>query len=142
MIAGQVADIAFESKEKDEAALQYIHERKTAALITASVLSGAVLLGANEKEICALREYGECIGLVFQIVDDILDVVGDEAKMGKTLGKDSSADKQTFALLYGVEESRRIAQAKTQQAIEALSIFGGKEDELAELAAYLLHREK
>lgn len=142
MIAGQVADIEYEGKEKNEKVLQYIHKRKTAAMITASVMAGAALQGAGEKEKAALLEYGECIGLVFQIVDDILDVVGDEAKMGKTLGKDQNSNKQTFVSLYGLAESRRIAKKKTQQASNALSIFGDKASELKDLATFLLDRDR
>lgn len=142
MIAGQVADIDYEGKAKNEKVLEYIHKRKTAAMITASVMSGAALLGADNKEKAALREYGECIGLVFQIVDDILDVVGDETKMGKTLGKDQVSNKQTFVSLYGLAQSRRLAKEKTQQAINALSIFADKSSELKDLAAYLLGRDR
>ena len=142
MVAGQAADIEYEGKDKDKKVLEYIHKRKTAAMITASVMSGAVLLGANDNEKNALREYGECIGLVFQIVDDILDVVGDETKMGKTLGKDGDTNKQTFVSLYGIEESRRLASEKTQQAINALSVFGSKSIDLVDLAEFLLNREK
>lgn len=142
MVAGQVADIEYEGKEKNEKVLEYIHKRKTAAMITASVMSGAALLGADNEEKAALQEYGECIGLVFQIVDDILDVVGDETKMGKTLGKDSEADKQTFVSLYGQAESRRLAKKTTRQAINALSIFGDKASELKDLASFLLGRDR
>jgi geranylgeranyl diphosphate synthase, type II len=142
MIAGQVADIAFEGKEKDYVVLEYIHKRKTAAMIRASVLSGAVLFGASALQIDSLSEYGECIGLVFQIVDDILDVQGDQLKVGKTLHKDSEADKQTYVSQHGIEESKRLAADKTQQAIAALSVFGSKAGELSALAQVLLSREK
>ena len=142
MIAGQVKDLAFEGKEINSLVLEDIHKRKTAAMITASVLSGATILGAKEDEISALAQYGECIGMVFQIVDDILDVQGDQSKVGKTLGKDIEAGKQTFVSLHGIEESRRMARAKTQQAIATLSVFGSKADKLCALAQFLLTREK
>ncbi len=142
MIAGQVADIAYEGKAKSKTLLQQIHEQKTAAMISASVLSGAAIHNAKEDEMSALNEFGECVGLVFQIVDDILDVEGDQIKVGKTLGKDSLSDKQTFVSLYGIDESKRYARAKTQQAIDALSVFGNKANKLCALAQFMLNREK
>lgn len=142
MIQGQTADIEFEGKDKDEEVLSYIHERKTAALITASVLSGAVIMGADEKEINALKEYGHCIGLVFQIVDDILDVEGDEKKLGKTLGKDEASGKQTFAGIYGLDRSKQIASEMTDKAKRSIKLFSNKAEELSVLAEFLLHREK
>ncbi len=142
MVQGQALDMDFEQKEKDEQALFYIHKRKTAALIEASVLSGAALQGANKEDIVALKIYGQSIGLVFQIVDDILDRVGDSKKVGKTLGKDSGADKQTFLSVYGLEESKKIAKNKTEEATAALSRFGQKADNLRELALYLLKRDR
>ena len=142
MIAGQVADMQSEGKEPDEDILRNIHERKTAAMVKASVLSGAVLLGANDDDIAALETYGQNIGLVFQIVDDVLDEVGDADRMGKTLGKDSGAGKQTFARLYGIEASRCIAEEKTDEAILALTRFGSKAQNLADLAKLLRDRDR
>lgn len=142
MIQGQAADIEFEGKDKDEQVLSYIHERKTAAMITASVLSGAVIMGASDEEISALKEYGHSIGLVFQIVDDILDVEGDQDKLGKTLGKDEASGKQTFASIYGLDKSKQIAQEMTIKAKKALSVFSDTAEELILLADFLLLREK
>lgn len=142
MVGGQVADMMFEGKDKDEEVLRYIHSRKTAALIKASIMSGAILIGVSEDDIGALAEYGDCIGIVFQIVDDILDVTGDPEKVGKTLGKDSQTDKQTFAGLYGVERSRQIAAEKTQQAIDALTRFEDRAADLAALAVMLRDRDR
>lgn len=142
MIAGQIADIEFEGTEQGKDVLEYIHDRKTAAMITASVTSGAALMGASKTEIDALKKYGQCIGLVFQIIDDILDETGDKDKLGKTPGKDKDADKQTFLRLYGMEESKRIAKQKTDEAIEALSCFGERAESLKELAIYLLKRDR
>ena len=141
MIAGQVGDIAFEGREPDAQVLAYIHSRKTAALIKAPILAAAALYGATREERAALNTYGECLGLVFQIVDDILDETGDSEKMGKTLGKDEDAGKQTFTRVYGIDESRRIAREKTDEAISALNIFCGRADKLAALAEYLLDRD-
>ena len=142
MIAGQVGDIAFEGREPNAEVLEYIHKRKTAALIKAPVLSPAILYDVSDKESSALDRYGECIGLVFQIIDDILDEMGDPNKVGKTLGKDKQAGKQTFTHIYGIEESRRIAKEKTEQAAAALHIFGSRADRLIQLAEYMLTRDK
>ena len=142
MILGQAADLEFEAKDKDEEVLEYIHKRKTAAMITASVLSGAVLMGAGEEETDALKEYADRIGLVFQIIDDVLDVVGDKEKLGKTPGKDTASGKQSFAGIYGIAKSRAIANENTEKAIESLGIFGHGASELKDIALVLLHREK
>jgi len=142
MIAGQVGDIEFECKDKDEATLYYIHERKTAAMIRGAVLSGAALMGAGEGDIQALHAYGDSIGLVFQIIDDILDVTSDAAALGKTPGKDAEAGKQTFATVYGIEKAREIATQQTQAAVDALGRFGSRADALRGMAQYLLDRDR
>jgi len=142
MIEGQACDIAFEGQDKDEEVLRHIHERKTGAMIRASVLSAAALFRASEAETAALSAYGEKLGLVFQIVDDILDEVGDEKTLGKSVGKDADAGKQTFARIYGIEASRRIARDLTREAQDALRIFGTRASGLASLAQYLLTRDR
>ncbi|MGI5849724.1 MAG: polyprenyl synthetase family protein [Christensenellales bacterium] len=141
MIAGQVGDIAFEGKDQNQQVLEYIHERKTAVMIKASVMSGAALFNASELEMAALETYGGCIGLVFQIIDDILDQIGDPQKIGKTPGKDIGANKQTFVRVYGIDRSKQIARQKTDMAIQALACFGDKAQSLRALAEYLLNRE-
>jgi geranylgeranyl diphosphate synthase type II len=141
MIAGQAADMGFEGSEQDKEVLEYIHERKTAALIKASVTSGAVLMGADSEDIAVLETYGGCIGFVFQIVDDILDEVGIAEKLGKTPGKDAVSDKQTFARLYGIEGSKKIARKKTDEAVKSLWRFGPKANDLKAVAEYLLSRK-
>lgn len=142
MIAGQAADMAFEGKDLDIDALHYIHERKTAGLIRASVVSGAALMGASDEESNALRTYGSSIGFVFQIIDDILDVMGEAQKLGKTIGKDEQAGKLTFVRAMGIEASRQVAKDKTQQAKLALNCFGQRAQPLCELADRLLARDK
>lgn len=142
MIAGQTADLEFEGKDVDADVLHHIHERKTAAMIKASVTAGAALMGADEDDIKALGTYGDHIGLVFQIVDDILDEVGDEKKLGKSIGKDKDADKLTFARAYGIQASRGIAAEKTEQAIAVLERFGQRAGELKALAQFLLERDR
>jgi len=142
MIACQAADLQFEGKDIDAQVLHYIHERKTAAMIKASVTAGAVLFHASEDDIDAIGLYGDHLGLVFQIVDDILDEVGDENKLGKSVGKDKDAKKITFARVYGIDESRRIAKEKTDEAISALARFGARADRLKALATFMLNRDR
>ena len=142
MIAGQAADLEWEGKRKNEEILKFIHENKTAEMITASVLSGALINGADEEALAALEQYGSNVGLVFQMVDDILDVSGSLEAVGKTLGKDENAGKQTFVSVYGIEESKRMAEEKTKEAVDALRIFKEKADELTALAYFLLRRDK
>jgi geranylgeranyl diphosphate synthase type II len=142
MIAGQAADLEFEGKDVDALVLHYIHERKTAAMIKASVTAGAALLRANEDDISALSTYGENLGLVFQIVDDILDEEGDARKLGKSIGKDKDAEKMTFARVYGINASRCIAKEKTDEAVSALECFGERADGLKALAAFMLERDR
>lgn len=142
MIAGQAADLLYEGKEPDFEALNYIHLNKTAALIRASVTSGAVLAGANQNELEALDVYGKSIGLTFQIVDDMLDVYGNERELGKSTGKDDLKGKLTYVRALGFKASRDIAQQKTKQAKEAVSCFGKRADALIGIANGLLNRQK
>jgi geranylgeranyl diphosphate synthase type II len=141
MIAGQVADIEFEGTQQDKDVLEYIHERKTAAMIIASVTSGAVLFNIKPEEQKALETYGACVGLVFQLVDDILDETGTADSLGKTPGKDIDADKQTFVRIFGIEKSMEIAKQKTTEAMHALNRFGDKAVYLKSLAEFLLYRK-
>ncbi len=141
MVGGQVADILAEGKTINKAELDYIHRNKTGALLKASVKIGAILAGANPKEIKALTEYAEEIGLAFQIVDDILDIEGDSEKLGKDAGSDLARDKATFPALYGLEEAKKLAKQKQAKAKQALEIFSNnKADLLAELADYIVER--
>ncbi len=142
MIAGQAADIEFEGQSANADILEYIHQRKTGALILASVMAPSVLFRADRKMRNALETYGQCIGLVFQIIDDILDEEGDQTQVGKTLGKDAEANKQTFVRVYGIEASKRIARQKTDEAISALGVFGARAKCLEQLATFLLNRKK
>jgi geranylgeranyl diphosphate synthase type II len=142
MIAGQSADLEFEGKDVNEQVLHYIHERKTAALIKASVTSGAALLHAGEDDLSALERYGDNLGMVFQIIDDILDEEGDASKLGKSMGKDKDTDKMTFARVYGIDASRRIAKEKTDKAVFALERFGAQASGLITIAESMLKRDK
>ncbi|MGI6161349.1 MAG: polyprenyl synthetase family protein [Christensenellales bacterium] len=140
MVAGQFNDLANEGgSDFDE--LKYIHAKKTGALITASLKAGALLCSPLRPEIEAITSYGDCIGLAFQITDDILDVTGSKEKLGKSIGKDKASDKLTYAKLFGVEKSKKMAQEKIDEAVSHLGIFGEKAVFLQQLAARLISRE-
>lgn len=142
MINGQCGDIENEGQILTEREISYVHEHKTSALINAALLSGLVLCNPSEKEFNAVKKFGTNIGLSFQITDDILDIIGDEKKLGKSIGKDKKAKKFTFPTLYGIDKCRVIAKEKTEEAIDELSIFGNKADGLISLANKILSREK
>lgn len=142
MVTGQSGDLENEGQILTERELYFVHEKKTGALIEAALLSGLLLCNPNEKQIHALRTYGQNIGLTFQITDDVLDITGDEKVIGKSIGKDKAEKKFTFPTLYGVEKSLKIAADKTIEATQALSIFGQKADPLRDLAMQILKRNK
>jgi geranylgeranyl diphosphate synthase type II len=142
MIGGQVVDLEAEHKKPDLATLEYIHRSKTAALITASVVSGGIYVGATVKDIARLRTYGESIGLAFQIVDDVLDLTQTSEQLGKTAGKDKAAEKVTYPALFGIEESKSKADALVDQACAELKEYGKAASTLKDLAHYLAERKK
>ena len=142
MIGGQVADLEAEHKKPDVAMLEYIHRAKTAALITASVLSGAIYAGADPEAVEKLRTFGRSIGLAFQIVDDVLDITQTSEQLGKTAGKDTAAEKVTFPALFGIDESLTRADALITSANESLAGFGTRAETLSQLAHYLVERKK
>jgi len=142
MIGGQVVDLEAEHRKPDLATLEYIHRSKTAALITASVVSGGLYAGAPEDSVCKLRAFGQAIGLAFQIVDDVLDVTQTSEQLGKTAGKDSAAEKATYPALFGVDESLKKADALVEKALGALEGFGPRAEILKALAHYLVERKK
>jgi geranylgeranyl diphosphate synthase, type II len=141
LIAGQVADLEAEGKETTRAGLRYIHENKTAAILTASVRLGAMSANANPKQLAAMTRFGRALGLAFQVIDDILDVTQTSEKLGKSAGKDVAAKKATYPAVIGLDKSRAEAKRLTKQAHHALSIFGTKAEALHALANYLLERE-
>jgi len=142
MIGGQVVDLEAEHRTPDAAMLEYIHRSKTAALITASVVSGGLYAGGNEDVIGRLRNFGRSIGLAFQIVDDVLDVTQTSEQLGKTAGKDTAAEKATYPALFGIEESERKADALVSVALRELDSFGDRANSLKELARFLVERKK
>jgi geranylgeranyl diphosphate synthase type II len=141
LIAGQVADLEGERQKIDMAGLRYIHENKTAAILTTSVRLGAMNANANPKQLSAITKFGRALGLAFQVIDDILDVTQTSEKLGKSAGKDVAAQKATYPAIIGLDKSRAEAKRLTRQAHSALSIFGKKADALHGLAYYLLERE-
>jgi len=141
LIAGQVADLEAEGRNIDMSGLRYIHENKTAAILTTSVRLGATSADATAKQLDAITKFGRALGLAFQIIDDILDVTQTTEKLGKSAGKDAAAKKATYPAVIGLEKSRREAKRLTRRAHNALSIFGEKANALHALANYLLERE-
>ena len=142
MIGGQVVDLEAEHSQPDAAVLEYIHRAKTAALITASLISGGLYAGAKDSEVRKLRAFGQSIGLAFQIVDDVLDVTQTSEQLGKTAGKDTASEKATYPALFGIDESLRKADALVNQAFAELDSFGERSKTLKELARYLVERKK
>ncbi|MEW5766409.1 MAG: polyprenyl synthetase family protein [bacterium] len=140
MIGGQVVDLECAGKDPDPPTLQYIHTHKTGSLICASLRSGAILAESSEDELNSLTQYGERIGLAFQIVDDILDLDGDEAKMGKPKGSDLAAKKLTYPSVYGLSESRERARNLVEEAVSFLKGFDSKADPLREMARFISER--
>ena len=131
-----------EHKKPDLATLEYIHRSKTAALITASVVSGGMYAGATATDIGRLRTYGQSVGLAFQIVDDVLDLTQSSEQLGKTAGKDMAAEKTTYPALFGIEESLRQADALVDKACAELNEYGSAASTLKDLARYLVERKK
>jgi len=142
MIGGQVVDLEAEHTKPDAAMLEYIHRAKTAALITASVVSGGLYAGGEEEAIAKLRSFGHSIGLAFQIVDDVLDVTQTSEQLGKTAGKDTAAEKATYPALFGIEESLKRADALAETAVGAIEGFGPRAETLQDLARFLVERKK
>jgi geranylgeranyl diphosphate synthase type II len=141
MIGGQVVDLEAERTRPDAETLEYIHRSKTAALITASVVSGGIYGNATAEQVSCLRQFGETIGLAFQIVDDLLDVTQTSEQLGKTAGKDEASQKATYPALFGMKESRKKADALLISASKALESWGSAADVLNGLARFLIERQ-
>lgn len=140
MIAGQVHDLEGEHQQPTAELLERIHRAKTGALLKSSVRMGAIFANASDEQLEALSRYGAHIGLAFQIVDDILDVVQSSEELGKTAGKDAAQHKITFPAVYGLEESRRMAEQERRRAHEALVGLGDPAQRLRELADLIVER--
>ena len=142
MIEGQARDIAYEGEELDRRDLQSMHELKTGALIRASVVSGAIIGRASGEHLNHLDTYARKAGLAFQVVDDILNIIGDPDKMGKAVGTDARRQKNTYPALMGLETSRKFAEELVDNALQALSIFDTKANPLREIARYIIDRNR
>jgi farnesyl diphosphate synthase len=142
MVGGQVLDLLAVHAVPAETEVRQIHRLKTGALIRACLKIGAVLAGAEEGDLRALDRYGEHMGLAFQIIDDILDVVGESGKLGKGTGADAGHSKVTFPAVFGLERSRRLAAEATADAVRALAPLGARGARLEDLAIYLLERDR
>jgi geranylgeranyl diphosphate synthase type II len=140
MIGGQMVDMESETRSITKEELEYLHQLKTGAIIRSSCEIGAVLANAPEHERQALYEFASCLGLAFQIQDDILDVTGDEQTLGKPIGSDSASGKQTYVTLYGLEQAQRLEEKYSEKAVQALHCFGNRAEFLLWLAKYLTHR--
>jgi len=142
MVGGQVADLESEGKKVGPETLEYIHRSKTAALIRASVTSGALCAGAPAEDVARLRRFAETIGWAFQVTDDILDVEESSAALGKTAGKDVAQQKATYPAVFGLARSHEIAEELSSKAIAELQVYGARADNLRTIAEYLVVRRK
>lgn len=141
MIGGQVNDLEGEGQPPSALLLESIHRAKTGALLRASVRMGAIYAGATEQELAAISEYGEHIGLAFQIIDDVLDVEEPSEALGKTAGKDQAQQKITFPAVYGLERSREMAEQERLKAHVALRMFDDRADRLRQLSDFIVQRK-
>lgn len=142
MIAGQMLDLQTDKSPElsSEEIIKHIEEMKTGCLIAYAVQAGAIIGNASSEEYSALTTYARKIGIAFQISDDILDVIGDSALMGKTLGKDAKQGKLTFVSLYGLDNARQKAEKLITEAKESLQLFGSKAADLKDLADFIISR--
>jgi len=140
MVSGQVADIEAERSEPNLALVEFIHVRKTGALLLASVRTGALLSGASERALRKLSRYGECLGLAFQIADDILDAEGLTQVTGKRAGRDQVLQKVTFPAVMGVPAAKERASDLLAQAVAELEVFGRRAEPLRQIARYVVAR--
>ena len=141
MIGGQVVDIKSENQQISKDQLDYIHNNKTAAIIIGCMRAGAIIGNATQEELDKITKYAKNIGLAFQIVDDILDVVGDESKLGKKVGSDVENNKSTYPSLLGLEKSKHIAYELIQEAKENINSINKNTNFLNDLANYIIDRE-
>lgn len=141
MIGGQVVDVESENKIIDKDKLDFIHLNKTAAMIIGCMRAGAIIGGASEEELEKVTKYGKNIGLSFQIVDDILDITGDEAKLGKPIGSDIENHKSTYPSLLGLEKSRQIARQLIDEGKSSIDDLSSEIDFLNQLGDYIISRD-
>ncbi len=146
MVGGQAADIQASGKDVDLPDVEYIHTHKTGALILASVRIGAIAGAGSRGErpfaptLAALTRFGECIGLAFQIVDDILDIEGSREEIGKDVGSDIAKKKVTYPSVIGISESKKRASELLEMALDSVSAFDEKAEPLRQIAGYIIER--
>lgn len=141
LVAGQVADLEGEGKKISLPELRYIHQMKTAALITSSIRLGAMAANATPAQLKNLTDFGQNLGLAFQVIDDILDITQTTEKLGKSAGKDLKAQKATYPALLGLPKAKKEADRLTRASLAALKPFGKKAAPLVAISDYLLKRE-
>ena len=141
MIGGQVVDVISEGNTISKDELEYMHTKKTGALIRASIVAGAILAGASNEDIDILRKYGEKLGLVFQIKDDILDVVGDADVLGKNTHADEEHNKTNFISVYGLNKCMELCETLSEECVELLKTLTVDSQCLVDLTYELLNRE-
>ena len=142
MLGGQSVDVENDGKPLEHKMLDYIYKNKTSALIEASMMTGAVLAGASEKELKVVEQAAENIGLAFQIQDDILDVTSTQEELGKPIHSDEKNHKTTYVTLEGLDKASKDVEEISGRALDVLKTFPGRNTFLEELVAYLIHREK
>ena len=140
MIGGQVMDLAFEKERPDAELLKTMYLKKTGALLSAAAEIGTILAGADENIVDISRQFALKLGLAFQIIDDILDITGDEAVLGKPIGSDKDNNKTTFVTIYGLDRAKEMAAELTNDALNLLSKLSGDTTNLTELTKFLLNR--
>ena len=140
MVGGQAIDLESEGRRIDLTCLRRMHMEKTGALFRAALRTGGILAGASEKELAALTQYAEAFGLAFQITDDILDVTGSEAEIGKPIGSDRRNEKSTYVTLTSLARAQELADEAIESALSAVEIFGEKASFLQDLVRFLSHR--
>ena len=142
MIEGQMRDIAAEGRVLSADQLEELHDLKTGALISAAITSGALVAGGSDRALSRLDTFGRCIGLAFQVADDILNEIGDPHLMGKAVGTDRLRQKNTYPALMGLEGAKRKGAELVAQALRSLDIFDSKADPLRAIARYVMDRQR
>jgi len=140
MVVGQQLDLEAEGRETSLDDIELIHRNKTGALIRFTAEAGAIIGGADQDEISAISKYGERIGLLFQITDDLLDITRTTEQLGKTAGKDVAADKATYPSLYGIEQTRVLASETHRDALDAIGPLGERAAKLRQIAEFIVSR--
>ena len=143
MVGGQCADIEAEGKaEATEEELIFIHENKTAAMLESSMMIGAILAGADNSTLGDIEQAARKIGVAFQVQDDVLDIIGDQAELGKPIGSDEKNEKTTYVTLHGLEESKKEVEKLSNEAVDILSKYEGSREFLIPLVTWMISRNK